>query len=254
MTLLNEVYKASGHPEWTFTLPVSSRPVACSNLALITERNVEDAAIATDRVKARLIYALQPNIASTGKRLSKHEGQLPEVKNKPFWDSCYQALRDELGRISARNYQFLDLSRSFGELDDQTELFVDSYHFADLGNRLIAQALADQIDWRSIAAGPAVMANTEPLKIINIDRTESAAGQPFNQHPDGTSAMRVIPGRMNRNLLVVFDRSVLQTMVANDAIIASIPPALYAAKGEHKIYIVDSMTGETSPPVVFQSR
>lgn len=253
MTLLNELYKSSGHSELTFGLPVSSRPVACSDLALITARNVEDAAIATDRVKARLIFALQPNIVSTGKRLSTREQQLPELRNKPYWDSCYQALRDGLGRISARNYRLLDLSKSFGEIDADTEVFVDSYHFADLGNRLIAQALAEQIDWRSIVPGAAVMANTEPFKIIGFDPTESAAGKPFNQQPDGTSTMRVTPNRVNPNLLVVFDQSVLPTLVANDAISASIPPSLYAAKGEHKIYIVDSMTGETSPPVVFQS-
>jgi hypothetical protein len=38
------------------------------------------------------------------------------------------------------------------------------------------------------------------------------------------------------------------------ALTASIPAALYATKGEHKIYVVDGMTGETSPSVVFHSR
>jgi lysophospholipase L1-like esterase len=252
--LLNEMYKASGHPEWTFAWPFSSRQIECSDLGRVTARNVEEAVSAVDRVQARLIFALQPNVVSTSKRLSKREQQLPEVQNKPYWDSCYQALRDGLGRISARNYQLLDLSRSFGETGDDTEVFVDSYHFADLGNRLIAQALADQIDWRSIVPGPAVLANTEPLKIINLDPTEFAAGKPFNQQSDGTSATRVIPSRINKNLLVVFDQSILPTVVANGAIIASIPASLYATKGEHKIFVVDGMTGETSPSVVFHSR
>lgn len=254
MMLVNELYKSSGHSEWTFALPASSHPVACSDLALITARNVEDAAIAADRVKAHLIFALQPNVVSTGKRLSKREQQLPEVQNKPAWNSCYQAMRDGLGRISARNYRLLDLSRSFSEIDDDTEVFVDSYHFADLGNSVIAQALADKIDWRSIVPGPAVLANTEPLKIIHLDPIESRAGKPFNQQSDGMSSTRIIPSRINKNLLVVFDHSVLPTVIANDAIIVSIPAALYATKGEHKIYVVDSMTGEASPSVVFHSR
>ncbi|MEK6321325.1 MAG: hypothetical protein AABN33_06535 [Acidobacteriota bacterium] len=87
------------------------------------------------------------------------------------------------------------------------------------------------------------------MKIVSFDPTESAAGKLFNQQPDGTSAMRVIPSRVNRNLLFVFDQSVLPTVVANDAIMASIPPSLYATK--HTIYVVDSVTGETSPPVIF---
>ena len=107
----------------------------------------------------------------------------------------------------------------------------------------------------NVCAGAAVGADsTEPLKILSLDPTESAAGKPFNQQSDGTSAVRVIPSRINKNLLVVFDQSVLATVVANDVITALIPGLLYATKGEHKIYIVDSMTGETSQPVVFQCR
>ncbi|MFS8085326.1 MAG: SGNH/GDSL hydrolase family protein, partial [Acidobacteriota bacterium] len=239
MTLLNELYRSSGHPEWTFAVPVSSRPVACSDLAEITARNVAEAASSADRAGVHLIFALQPNIVSTAKRLSRREQQLPEVQHKTFWDACYQALRDRLGRISARNYRLLDLSRSFGDIGEDTEVFVDSYHFADLGNRRIAEALANQIDWSSIKPGPAVIYDgAERLKIISFDPTESAAGEPFNQQSDGTSAMRVIPSSINQNLLVVFDQSVLPTTVANNALTASVPASLYAAKGEHRVYVV----------------
>src|SRR6266545_323712 len=58
-----------------------------------------------------------------------------------------------LARLGQRRHvaeALLDLSRSFGELDGTTELFIDSYHVADRGNRLIAEALANRIDWGSI--------------------------------------------------------------------------------------------------------
>src|SRR2546421_3959318 len=138
MMLLNEIYQSSGHPEWQFALPASSHPIEPSELAQITVRNVTEAAIAADRVKAPLIFALQPNIVSTTKSLSKRERQLPEMQHKAYWDSSYQALRDKLSHISLQNYRMLDLSRLFGELDENTELFVDSYHFADTGYRLLA--------------------------------------------------------------------------------------------------------------------
>jgi hypothetical protein len=48
----------------------------------------------------------------------------------------------------------LDLSRSFGELGAEKELFIDFYHFADGSNRIVANALADQIDWATIAPKP----------------------------------------------------------------------------------------------------
>jgi lysophospholipase L1-like esterase len=148
--LLNEMYKSSGHPEWTFSVPMSSHPAECLDVGRISARNVEDAALAADRVNARLFFALQPNIVSTAKRLTEHEQEIFASQNKAYWDSCYQILRDALSGVSAPNYQLLDLSRSFGEVGENRELFIDSYHFTDTGNRVIAQALADQIDWNAV--------------------------------------------------------------------------------------------------------
>jgi lysophospholipase L1-like esterase len=254
LSLLNELHRSSGHPE-IIGEPFSSHPIECADLASITALNVMEAAAAAERAKARLIFALQPNVVSTDKHLSKHEQQFPELRHKPYWDSCYQALRDSLSGINSRNYQFIDLSRSFSDLDDSTELFVDSYHFADLGNLLVAQALANQIDWRSVSPSPAVVLNqTEALGIVSFEPSEWPANKPFKQFHDGSSWLRLVPSRVNQNLVVMFDQSLLPTVVADNAISASVSSSLYAAKGEHKIYLVDSMTGETSPPVVFNSR
>jgi lysophospholipase L1-like esterase len=249
ITLLNEAYKSSGHPEWTTPFPFSSRPVECAELGQITARNVETAAIAAERVPARLFFALQPNIVSAAKRLTEREQQIREAQNKPYWESCYQALRDALGRINAANYRLLDLSRSFGALDNSSELFIDAYHFTDAGSRLIAQALADQIDWYTIVPSGAVAADSEPLTIVRLDPSEP--GKPW---ADGISALRIVPSRINKNLLVVYDRSVLPTVIGDDAITASMPASLGAKKGTHAVYIIDGMTGESSPSVVFKGR
>jgi lysophospholipase L1-like esterase len=254
VTLLNEMFKSSGHPEWTSAFPFSSRPVTCSELGRTTARNVELAAAAAAKVHARLIFALQPNIVSTAKRLTAHEQRVQEAQNKPYWESCYQALRDTLGAINAPNYRMLDLSRSFGTLDERTELFIDVYHFADPGNHAIAQALADQIDWHTIVPGSAVSAGGEALTIVKINPTEPVAEKPFTALADGMSVIRIVPSRINKNLLVVFDRSVLPTTIGNEVITASIPTSRYAAKREHTISLVDGVTGETSPPIVFQNR
>lgn len=145
ITLFNEAHKASGHPEWAIDFPRSDQPVECQKLAPVTARNVEEVAAAAARVNARVIFALQPNILSTAKRLSQYEQKVFRPHNESYWDSCYEALRSELGRIAASNYRLVDLSRSFGAMDENTELFIDSYHFTDEGHRLIAQALAEQI-------------------------------------------------------------------------------------------------------------
>ena len=145
ITLFNEAHKASGHPEWAIDFPHGDQPVECGKMAVVTARNVQEVAAAAARVNARVLFALQPNILSTTKRLSKYEQRVLGMHNKSYWDSCYEALREELGRIPAGNYRLLDLSRSFGGLDENTELFIDSYHFVDAGHRLIAQDLAEQI-------------------------------------------------------------------------------------------------------------
>jgi lysophospholipase L1-like esterase len=254
VTLLNEVYKHSGHPEWTVAVPFSSRPVECPDLGRTTARNVEEAAFFAERVNARLFFALQPNIVSTAKHLTEYERRILQAQDKPYWDTCYQALRDELARVSARNYRLLDLSRSFGALDDSTELFVDAYHFVDVGNRLIAQALADQIDWGSIVPSSAVTAEMKPLAIVSFGQVELAEGKSFSERLDGAFAIRIIPNRINKNLLVVFDRSVLPAVISDDSITASIPASLHANKGEHTIRIVDGVSGETSAAVEFHGR
>jgi lysophospholipase L1-like esterase len=145
ITLFNEAQKASGHPEWAVDFPHSDQPIEGGTLARLTARNVEEIAAATARVNARVIFVLQPNILSTTKRLSRYEQRVFQSHDASYWHSCYEALRVELSRIKASNYRLVDLSRSFASFDENTELFIDSYHFVDTGHRLIAQDLAAEI-------------------------------------------------------------------------------------------------------------
>jgi lysophospholipase L1-like esterase len=254
LTLFNELHKSNGHPERALGLPFASRPVECSDLGQTTAENVTDAAVAANRGKARLVFVLQPNIVSTGKRLTKYEQRIFSAQNRSYWDACYQVLRETLAKISGQNYQMVDLSRSLGEVNEDTELFVDSYHFADRGQRLIAEALADQIDWRSLVPRTVIApGNMELPTIVSLEPNAWEAGKPFNEQ-GGVSTLRLVPGRNNKNLLVVFDQSVVHSTIGGDAITASIPASLYAKKGNHAVYIVDGMTGQASQPAVFETR
>jgi lysophospholipase L1-like esterase len=145
ITLFNEAHKASGHPEWAIEFPQGKQPIECRKLVPVIARNVEEATFAAARVNAQVVFALQPNLVTTAKRLSSYEQSVFRLHDKSYWDSCYEGLREELGRITAGNYRMVDLSRSFGALDGDTELFIDSYHFVDAGHRLIAEALAEEI-------------------------------------------------------------------------------------------------------------
>ena len=150
VTLLNEMYKTAGHPKWAIPVPFSNHPIDCSKVAAIAERNVKESTAAIGEANARLFFALQPNIISTNKHLSEYESRIFRQQAKPYWDTCYGALRQALSPINASNYRFLDLSRSFGNFGADTELFVDAYHFADMANDLLASEIVEAIDWRAI--------------------------------------------------------------------------------------------------------
>jgi hypothetical protein len=150
VTLVNELYLSSGHPEDRVAVPVTSDPADCADVGRRAARNVGEAARSAAQVKSRLIFALQPNLVSTMKRPSEREQRYLSQQSRPFWDACYQAIRDETGKIDAPNFQALDISRLLGGYDADTELFIDTYHLAAKANLEVAQALASQLDWGTI--------------------------------------------------------------------------------------------------------
>ena len=249
LTLLNEMYKSSGHPEWTTATPFCSRPLDCAELARITARNVGEAAFFAAKASAHLIFALQPNIVSNGKRLTQRERELRGSMNIPYWESCYQALRVELGRLNPSNYRLLDLSRSFDTMGEDQELFMDVYHFADAGQHLIAHELADRIDWGAIAPGPAVKGPEDSLAIVEANTVVAVT----SSEAQGISEVRVSSTRLNRNLQIVFDGCVLPTAVTDGALVARIPHLVSDKKPVHTIYIIDGMTGEISPTLALKA-
>jgi lysophospholipase L1-like esterase len=155
LVLLNQLFRSSGRPDWVVPAPSAEGHLACAEVARLTARNVREAAFAAAHAGARVVFALQPTIVSTAKRLSARERTLRERQPRAHWDACYEALRERLGRLDAPSYRWLDLSRAFPEADEDTEIFIDRAHVADAGNRLLARDLADRVEWGAIAGGPA---------------------------------------------------------------------------------------------------
>jgi lysophospholipase L1-like esterase len=150
VTLLNELYLASGQPEERVVVPTTSAPADCADVGRRAARNIEEAARSAASVKSHLIFALQPNLVSTIKRPSEREQRYLSQQSKPYWDACYQAIRDEAAKIDSPNFQALDISALFGGYGADTELFIDTYHLAAKANLEVAQALASQLDWGRI--------------------------------------------------------------------------------------------------------
>jgi hypothetical protein len=127
-------------------------PVACATVAMRTGRNVALARAALADSGADLVFALQPNIFSTGKTLSARERAIRAAAgDEPYWRRCFAALRGQLsappGTPAGPRFQFIDLSSLFAAVPAGRELFIDAYHFPGRGNRIVARALAAALDW-----------------------------------------------------------------------------------------------------------
>jgi len=151
VTMVNGLYHGIGQLEWMTPVAREAPPRPCAELGPLSSRNAQEAAFALARLPARLVFALQPNLMTTAKPLTPREQRLVKADGRAYWAECYRSMIAHLGRLAAGNFQFLDLSRMFGEVDGGTELFIDNYHFAELGNKLVAEALARRIDWAAIA-------------------------------------------------------------------------------------------------------
>ncbi len=58
---------------------------------------------------------------------------------------CYEQMRMRLTTIPDDHFIFLDRSDVFAALTSVEEIFLDSYHFGDRGNEVLAKAIAEGI-------------------------------------------------------------------------------------------------------------
>jgi len=62
-----------------------------------------------------------------------------------YFQECYAQINVDLNSLQEENCRYINLSRVFDGIGDQEEIFVDSYHFGDKGNEIIAQSLFTHI-------------------------------------------------------------------------------------------------------------
>lgn len=110
------------------------------------EKNVRLSAIALAMKEASYVFVLQPTIAITSKPLSPREQKMrarllpPALEN---FTKSYQEMKSRLSSIHVDRFFYLDQSDAFAGLSASDEIFLDSYHFGDRGNAIVARKLAD---------------------------------------------------------------------------------------------------------------
>jgi lysophospholipase L1-like esterase len=148
--LLNQGRRLAGYPPMP-EVTESPRPVPPSRVGERLERNVRLSATALGFIGSQYIFVLQPGVAVTSKPLSERERELrnalPPSALENF-ESSYAEILRRLAGVGFQNFHYLDLSDVFSPLSKSDEIFLDSYHFGDRGNEILALAIADEIKKR----------------------------------------------------------------------------------------------------------
>ena len=123
--------------------------VPASTVAARLRKNVQLGAMALSLVDARLHVFLQPDLFTTAKALTPRERAFfsPSDRVKPdYYRECSRKIGELLGSSGIpANASFTNLHPVFDETPQTEEIFLDSFHFGDRGNLIIAQAMVDAI-------------------------------------------------------------------------------------------------------------
>lgn len=141
--LIRKIYRLSDHqiPE---IIPASTPedippPVVAQRLA----KNVKLSSYSLLLKDADYIFVLQPTLATTRKGLTERE--LRYLKHRDYFQECYSRIDSALTNIHEKNFTYINLSGIFDQMGKDEDIFLDSYHFGDKGNEIIARQMFDRL-------------------------------------------------------------------------------------------------------------
>lgn len=136
--LLRRVYTLTGRELPQVVPPPTKEDVPPALVAQRLRRNVALSAFALAQVRSRYLFVLQPALDVTGKRLTERERRYR--RHGEYFTEGYRHIRQTLAGLGAGNFSYLDLSTMFDQAGEE-DIFLDSYHFGDRGNELVAREL-----------------------------------------------------------------------------------------------------------------
>ena len=67
------------------------------------------------------------------------------MRDQAYFRECYERIDRALHDFRAENFEYVNLVGVFDGLSGADDVFVDSYHFGDKGNEMVAEAIFDRI-------------------------------------------------------------------------------------------------------------
>ncbi len=156
--LVRRLYAATGRALAVPPAPDIARPVPLDEVARRLVKNARLATAALEPTGAPYVFALQPTLAASGKALSERErrhrdaellraraGRDEADSGNAYFAAGYERLRTALSALALEGFRFVDLSGAFDDQPAEAEVFLDSYHFGDRGNRILADRLFEAL-------------------------------------------------------------------------------------------------------------
>jgi hypothetical protein len=144
--LLGEAHRVAGEPPAADVAPKGRAPLPAPAVAQRVEKNVRLSAHALAPVGAAYLYALQPNIAYATKQLTPREAEtLARYRFRAFNRRGHAEIDGRLRSLDLARFRYADLADVFASLPAGEEVFLDTGHFGDRGNRIVATRLAAEI-------------------------------------------------------------------------------------------------------------
>jgi lysophospholipase L1-like esterase len=141
--LIREIYSLTDRDLPDIIPPVTKEDIPPPLVAQRLVKNVRLSAFALAQADVDYVFVLQPTLATTGKRLSGREQR--NLRHRDYFQACYSRMDKELRLLQAENFTYLNLAGVFDQMSGQEDIFLDSYHFGDKGNELIARQIYLQL-------------------------------------------------------------------------------------------------------------
>lgn len=142
---LNRTFKNIFLTEMPELVQRDLKPLSKEEIVRKLEKNLKLSQTALSLEKINYIYILQPSIAVTKKSLSEREKKIATPEYIQYFDDAYKIIDARLNKLVLSKFDFFNLSSVFDQLPSSDEVFLDSCHFGDKGNQIIAQAMADSM-------------------------------------------------------------------------------------------------------------
>ncbi len=143
LNLIKTVYKISGEQQIPEVTRIEPEKIAPTLVAKRLIKNVKISSFALFQKQIDYVFFLQPTLAVTGKSLTKREQEF--LKDQDYFQQCYSQIDSVLRDFYADNYKYFNLTDIFDNMNNQEDIFIDSYHFGDKGNEIIAENIYHHI-------------------------------------------------------------------------------------------------------------